>query len=283
MFNLRDKDKVIIMHTYKGPKNILNPGINFNRGSVAFFVKWHGAIYAITASHLWGPGRWETNLPVHQFTQVVGYLEKWIAYQDFETTRIRTEIPADIAAVRLLPEILCTNQLLERNIKLNGFAEPKVGQPVITVGCKTGQKIGFITEIGNGRSFDNFRLQRYFLTSHNLMSGDSGCLCCTMDGQVLGVLAGGNDSGIFSYAIDGMAALGMEDAELIQDTVIHLPINKNSYLLDGKEKTLDVSAQIINGRTMVPIRFIAEALGAEVDWFPKTGKTEFITIRKGCE
>jgi hypothetical protein len=31
---------------------------------------------------------------------------------------------------------------------------------------------------------------------------------------------------------------------------------------------MDVAATIINGRTMVPLRFISEALGAEVTWCP---------------
>ncbi|HYF75244.1 MAG TPA: copper amine oxidase N-terminal domain-containing protein, partial [Candidatus Nitrosocosmicus sp.] len=36
--------------------------------------------------------------------------------------------------------------------------------------------------------------------------------------------------------------------------------------VDGYELRPDVPAQIINGRTMVPIRFVAEALEAEVSW-----------------
>ena len=35
---------------------------------------------------------------------------------------------------------------------------------------------------------------------------------------------------------------------------------------DGKEIILDVAPMIKNGRTMVPIRFISEALGYEVEW-----------------
>jgi len=37
-------------------------------------------------------------------------------------------------------------------------------------------------------------------------------------------------------------------------------------LVDGEQIETDVPAQIIEGRTMVPIRFVAEELGAEVDW-----------------
>lgn len=37
-------------------------------------------------------------------------------------------------------------------------------------------------------------------------------------------------------------------------------------LVNGKEIKSDVPAQIIDGRTVVPLRFIAEALGAKVEW-----------------
>lgn len=43
--------------------------------------------------------------------------------------------------------------------------------------------------------------------------------------------------------------------------------NRDIFIfVDGYEVRPDVSAQIINGRTMVPIRFVAEALEAEVNW-----------------
>jgi hypothetical protein len=39
-----------------------------------------------------------------------------------------------------------------------------------------------------------------------------------------------------------------------------------SIVVDGKVIQTDVAPEIKNGRTMVPIRFIAEALGCEVEW-----------------
>lgn len=41
-------------------------------------------------------------------------------------------------------------------------------------------------------------------------------------------------------------------------------------VLDGTQLTFDVPPQIIKDRTMVPIRAIFEALGAEVDWDAET-------------
>lgn len=49
-------------------------------------------------------------------------------------------------------------------------------------------------------------------------------------------------------------------------TTVVLTINESKAKLNGREVTLDVPAQIINGRTMVPVRFIAEAMGCNVSW-----------------
>jgi len=47
---------------------------------------------------------------------------------------------------------------------------------------------------------------------------------------------------------------------------VRLHIGDRMATVDGRSVTLDVPAQIINGATMVPIRFLSESLGAEVRW-----------------
>lgn len=49
-------------------------------------------------------------------------------------------------------------------------------------------------------------------------------------------------------------------------TTISLTIGSNVLYRNGEAKTLDVPAQIMNGRTMVPARAVAEAYGVKVDW-----------------
>ena len=49
------------------------------------------------------------------------------------------------------------------------------------------------------------------------------------------------------------------------DITITLKIGSNSLTRNGEQKTLDVPAQIVDGRVLVPIRAIAENLGIEVD------------------
>lgn len=50
------------------------------------------------------------------------------------------------------------------------------------------------------------------------------------------------------------------------DITISVTINSNIAIVNGVQKTLDVPAEITNGRTFVPVRFFAEALNMNVDW-----------------
>jgi len=49
-------------------------------------------------------------------------------------------------------------------------------------------------------------------------------------------------------------------------TSIVLYIGKKNATVNGRTVTLDVPPQIIQGRTLVPLRFVTEALGCKVDW-----------------
>ncbi len=48
-------------------------------------------------------------------------------------------------------------------------------------------------------------------------------------------------------------------------TIVLQPGNRTARV-DGRTLTLDVPAVIVNGRTLVPLRFVGEALGARVEW-----------------
>ncbi len=48
--------------------------------------------------------------------------------------------------------------------------------------------------------------------------------------------------------------------------VLKLQIGNLNMLVNGKEQEIDVPPQIIEGRTLLPIRWVAEPLGAEVGW-----------------
>lgn len=50
------------------------------------------------------------------------------------------------------------------------------------------------------------------------------------------------------------------------DVTIYLQIGSTEPTVNGVAKPLEVPAQLVNSYTMVPVRFISESLGAEVDW-----------------
>ena len=63
------------------------------------------------------------------------------------------------------------------------------------------------------------------------------------------------------------------------DIEMKLYINKTIAYVNGKEETLDVPAEITDDRTFVPLRFVSENCGAEVEWDDST-KSVFITLPK---
>ena len=56
----------------------------------------------------------------------------------------------------------------------------------------------------------------------------------------------------------------------MEDDTIKLVINSNVAYLNNKSETLDVAPTVINGRTMLPIRFVAEGFNLGVAWDSST-------------
>ena len=56
----------------------------------------------------------------------------------------------------------------------------------------------------------------------------------------------------------------------LDEVNISLTIDSNILYRNGEAITLDVPAKIVGGRTLVPVRAIAESFGAEVDWVQAT-------------
>ena len=59
------------------------------------------------------------------------------------------------------------------------------------------------------------------------------------------------------------------------DKVIKLKIGEKQVNLNDTAKQLDTAAIVKEGKTYVPLRFVSEALGAQVQWDPK-GRTAYI-------
>ncbi|HZG84852.1 copper amine oxidase N-terminal domain-containing protein [Paenibacillus sp.] len=61
---------------------------------------------------------------------------------------------------------------------------------------------------------------------------------------------------------------------------ITLTIGQNSAIVQGKQTTLQAPPAVVNGTTLVPFRFLAEALGAEVKW---DGAEQKISLTSGTQ
>ena len=48
--------------------------------------------------------------------------------------------------------------------------------------------------------------------------------------------------------------------------MIEMAIGKKNYTIDGAKKSMDVAPMATNNRTLVPLRFLVESLGGQVDW-----------------
>lgn len=62
------------------------------------------------------------------------------------------------------------------------------------------------------------------------------------------------------------------------DLWVELIVGKPVAVKNGTEMLLDVPPEIINGSTMVPVRFISESLNAEVTW---NEKTKMVSVESG--
>jgi hypothetical protein len=54
-----------------------------------------------------------------------------------------------------------------------------------------------------------------------------------------------------------------------EDVTVELTIGSNILKKNGEQITLDVSVQLLNSRTLVPVRAVVDAFGANVEWIPE--------------
>jgi hypothetical protein len=61
---------------------------------------------------------------------------------------------------------------------------------------------------------------------------------------------------------------------------ITLKVGDSTAVVDGKEIAMDAPARIIDGRILVPLRFLSENIGAKVVWVDKTNTIEVLDLSK---
>ncbi|KUO53134.1 MAG: hypothetical protein APF76_03585 [Desulfitibacter sp. BRH_c19] len=73
---------------------------------------------------------------------------------------------------------------------------------------------------------------------------------------------------------------GTKGTEPSEQQVLELTIGQKILKIDGNETEMDVAPVVIEGRTMVPVRFISEALGSSVLWDGDTRNATVIKERR---
>ncbi len=67
------------------------------------------------------------------------------------------------------------------------------------------------------------------------------------------------------------------------NTVVVLPVGSLSPTINGVVVPLDVPAQIVNNRTLAPLRFVGEAFGGSVTWDDETARADIRTNESAAE
>lgn len=288
-------EKPPAFEVYQGRHRPLRPGVKIHGGSAGFYIEHEGGVYLITCAHIAQNDAdvWRNNQrpdgmiwhqPARSIVREIGKFHDWIHPMH----------GIDGMALELFPWIGANNALLEGGLKAEKIIDPEVGMRVLQIGWKTGKTEGEITHVGCSTSVQTpksgifYRLHNTFRTSARADSGDSGGIfCCAETGNVLGVLAAGMLGGRPQWgqcATDICRMLGFEEypqlAKRENGVFIELTIGSKKYTVNGEAKEMDVAPFIKNGRTFVPLRFVSEALGAEVDWSPKGGRTKKVYIRR---
>lgn len=62
--------------------------------------------------------------------------------------------------------------------------------------------------------------------------------------------------------------------------LIKMKINDINYSINGESKKMDAKPFIKNNRTLVPLRFVVEALGGEVNW---DGENRLVSVNSNCK
>lgn len=86
------------------------------------------------------------------------------------------------------------------------------------------------------------------------------------------------DDAVFTYAAIEVNPTPTSPPVTVVPLVLHFFIGNNTYFVDLTPKVMDIQPVIVENRTFLPIRYVAEELGAKVDWSQDEKK---VTITMG--
>lgn len=185
----------------------------------------------------------------------------------------------------------------------NAFSETQLEQVIFGSGIKTIEEDAFDVDTLNGCTYTgseeewkNVNVEKKYLYSGNKCLTPVKYLNLSNDFQVVSVTLNNN---LLNFEFPAVMVKGRTLVPLrtifeaigasvawnsntqtaessLGSTTVSLTIGSNILYKNGSAVNLDVAPQLINGYTMVPIRAIAEAFGANVGWNDTT-KTVVIT------
>ncbi|MFZ2413267.1 MAG: stalk domain-containing protein [Candidatus Cryosericum sp.] len=110
--------------------------------------------------------------------------------------------------------------------------------------------------------------------SRELVTGDAHDKAVPTSGTLKIIWAIGNADGVSPHATKGSATI---DVGTPAPIVLTFTIGSTTGTRNGTRVTLDAAPVILNGRTLLPVRYVAEPLGATVAW---AAGTRTVTIQR---
>ena len=110
--------------------------------------------------------------------------------------------------------------------------------------------------------------------SRKLVTGDAHDKAVPTSGTLKIIWAIGNADGVSPHAAKGSATI---DVGTPAPIVLTFTIGSTTGTRNGTRVTLDAAPVILNGRTLLPVRYVAEPLGATVAW---AAGTRTVTIQR---
>jgi hypothetical protein len=116
-------------------------------------------------------------------------------------------------------------------------------------------------------------------TQYTDSTAESGITYCYRVKAVNGSLSSGytNEAIESYYSIPEVPKVETPDSDTSQVSMV-FTLNKNYYTVNEVTKSMDVSPILFNGRTLLPIRFAADPIGAETAW---DGNERKVTVTLG--
>ena len=283
---------------YQSRNRPVQPGhqirTDIGNGSVGFMIHHEGADYLITAAHLMT--EWVRGKVIGQHTLAdmnhIANLHTWINIYGYP---FHIGGPGDMMSFKLQPHVPVTNKPMDRvggtptqlsTFKPTQVLEPDIGMQTVSFGRTTGIKYNEVVEVdttvrllGVGDK-PQWTCGNVFLLKYTAsMMGDSGGgIFCLDPPGVLGVCVHSRGG---CNATDGLEYLGFGRYPTLtnnRETVVELTIGEKTILVNGQPRQIDIPPRIEEGRTLLELRGIGEALGARFDYEPKDAPVQKVYI-----